>query len=504
MLSRFTKLAILFLVCGLLASSALLGQTSTQIARAIERLNKELQFTKELVQAFRNASAQDLVIRAEKLRDEALAAIRNNQPIIAANKIQAAFSNLEQAQKRTLAGPVNRWRSRLEELLQRAEHEVLGRRNKEAERVLRRAKENFSSAQNAITARRYAEALDHYQAAVEWAERSLQLVRNSDSNNDYADARRRFETLKDRAREMVDKSGNSAARRIYDQALRLFRSAEDALSSNRLQAAKQLYNQSILLLLRAIDLTRGDARVGRQDVDAGLDQLQQLIDRVQDALKGIRRAGPRRVFDRGLAYARQARAAAGQGKYDEALLRIELAENMLRRAEGMARQRGVTNRSNRVLQEIENTQAEISDARRNFGPDTPQDVEVLVKMAQFALDRADRAAKAGFSRVALESVLAAQRFLTKAARVRTSDAAPSISSSRLDVRMRQLDAAIAEAEDLIGIENPSWNRRLLQASKDIRQMAIESMEKGNMRAAEEAVEVALGLVRKSSKNISEN
>ncbi|MCG8605464.1 hypothetical protein MJD09_10765, partial [bacterium] len=344
MLSRPTRLPVLFLLFGLLISSALFGQTNTQIARSIERLNKELRFTKELVQAFRNASAQELVTRAQKLRNEALAAIRNNHPFLAANKIREAFTNLEQAQKRTLAGPVNRWRSRLEELLRRADHEVLGRHHKEAERVLRKAKENFSAAQNAINARRYAEALDHYQAAVEWAERALQLVRNSDLKSDYADARRRFETLRDRASEMVEKSGNPAARRIYDQALRLYRSAEDALSSNRLQAAKQLYNQSILLLLRAIDLTRGDIRVGRQDVETGLDQLQQFIDQVRDGLQGVRRPGARRLFDRGIAYARQARAAAAQGKYEEALLRMELAENMLRRAEGIVRQRGVADR----------------------------------------------------------------------------------------------------------------------------------------------------------------
>ncbi|MCG8605005.1 hypothetical protein MJD09_08415, partial [bacterium] len=152
----------------------------------------------------------------------------------------------------------------------------------------------------------------------------------------------------------------------------------------------------------------------------------------------------------------------------------------------------------------ENTQVEISEARKGLHRDTPQDVQVLIKMAQFALDRANRAAAGGFTRVALESVLAAQRFLTKAARVRTSETMPTVSSSRLDVRMRQLDAAIAEAEDLIGVESPTWNRRLLQSAKDIRLMAIDSMERGNIQAAEEAVEVALELVRKSVKNVSRN
>ncbi len=504
MRKRAAKLLLFLFFFSVLLNGHGFGQTHAEIIRGIERLNRELEFTKELVRSFNSSRAQQLVVQAEKLRDEAVAAANHSRPQIAVNKAKAAFALLEQAQKVTLQGPVNRWRSRLEELLRRADHEVLGRNLKEAERVLRKAKENRDAAERSIQRKQYRTALEHYQVAVQWAERAVDLVKNSDSNDEISQAKHRFELLRERAQNAIEKSGSTRAKRIYDQAVKMFRSAEQALNIGNQQAAKRLYNQSILLLLRAIDLTKGDAQAGRHQVGVALNRLKELVDNTKESLRGTKRPRARRLFERGRTYAREARAAADQGKNEQALWKIELAQNMLQRARRVAGNRSRPKISARISQEIEKTQEEIAEARSGLNSQAPQDAKVLLNMSEFALNRAEQAAASGFDRVALESILAAQRFLTKAEKVLQKREAPSIAPARLEIRIRQLDAAIAEAEDVIGAENQNWNRRLLQGAKDIRRMSIESKEKGNYRAADEGIQVAFELVRKSLKNVPRN
>lgn len=504
MRKRAAKLLLLLFCFTILLNSHGFGQTQAEIVRGLERLNRELEFTKELVRSFNSSRAQQLVVQAEQLRDEAVAAAHNNRPQIAVNKAKAAFALLEQAQRVTLQGPVNRWRSRLEELLRRADHEVLGRNFKEAERVLRKAKENRDAAERSIQRKHYRAALEHYQVAVQWAERAVDLVKSSDSSDEILQARHRFELLRQRAQHAIEESGGTRAKRIYDQAVKMFRSAERSLNTGNQQTAKRLYNQSILLLLRAIDLSRGDAPASRHQVGVALNRLKELVDNTKESLRGTKRPGARRLFERGRTYALEARAAADQGKNEQALWKIELAKNMLQRARRVAGDHSRPKISTRISQEIAKTQEEIAEVRSEINAQAPRDAEVLLNMSKFALSKAEQAAANGFDRVALESILAAQRFLTKAEKVLQKREASGVAPARLEIRIRQLDAAIAEAEDLIGAENQNWNRRLLQGAKDIRRMSIESKDKGNYRAADEGIKVAFELVRKSLKNVPRN
>ena len=47
-------------------------------------------------------------------------------------------------------------------------------------------------------------------------------------------------------------------------------------------------------------------------------------------------------------------------------------------------------------------------------------------------------------------------------------------------------------------------RQLLESAKDIRNLSLESFQKGNFRAANEGIQVAFGLIRKIMKNTSDN
>ena len=67
MRKRAAKLLLLLFCFTVLLNGNGFGQTRAEIIRGIERLNRELEFTKELVRSFNSSRAQQLVVHADKL-----------------------------------------------------------------------------------------------------------------------------------------------------------------------------------------------------------------------------------------------------------------------------------------------------------------------------------------------------------------------------------------------------------------------------------------------------
>ncbi|MFQ5771308.1 MAG: hypothetical protein ACE5HX_12270, partial [bacterium] len=481
MCKKFTKVFIVLVTCSLFTPNNSFSQTQNDLERGIEKLNVELAFAKELVGSFNNKQAQQLVNRAEQLRNEAVRAFKNHNFVVSGNKVKIAFSLLEQAVTITLDGPVRRWRSRLEELLRRADYEILGSQHKEAERILRNAKLNQEAAEKALRNKNVSKALEHYRVAVTLAERALDLVKNSNlsTRDKILEAQRKFEILRGRAQDLVEKSSNVRAKQIFAQAIKLSISAQEAIQNRNYQLANKLYNQGVLLLLRAMDLTKGQSLAAVNQVDRALIRLRELIDNSREIIQRTKRPRAKLLFERARKFANEAELAVNNGHSYKALWKIELAENMLKRARRIAENRSGPNISLKISQEITNTKLDISDVRRRVSVNSPKDAEVLISMSQFAINKAEQAVTAGFERFALEAVLAAQRFLTKAERLLQAQESSVISKDRIQIRLNQLDAAIAESESRIDRSKQDWNRRLLQGAKDIRQIAVASLQKGN-------------------------
>ena len=96
----------------------------------------------------------------------------------------------------------------------------------------------------------------------------------------------------------------------------------------------------------------------------------------------------------------------------------------------------------------------------------------------------------------MEGVLAAQKFLTRAERVLDSKQLSSISEDKIQIRLNQLDEAIGEAEGRVLDSRQDLYRQLLESAKDIRNLSLESFQKGNFRATNEGIQVAFELIEK--------
>lgn len=500
------KILLLLFVMNLTGTEFVSGQTRDDFTRVLQKLDDAIHRVRQLTTSFNHTRALELVERAQRLRNEAVTAAKNGHLAEAKAKFDLAFALLEQAAKLTLSGPIHRLRNQLEELLRQADDVVPRSRNKEAQRILNEAKKNRAAGEEAVASLRIQKATEHYRVGITLAERSITLVQHSPglTLDRILQEKRKFENLMERAREVVEHGSNDRAPQIFHQAINLAHSAEEAFRNGNIELAKRFYNQSVLLLLRAMDLASGESGATVNQAEAGLFRLRDHIGDVRDAI--TQSASPRasRLFERATRFANEAQSALHEDKSYEALWKIELAENMLKRAARLARNGNQPQLSRKISREIQNTAHEIAAVQSRVTPDSPKDAAVLLKMARLAVKRAEQAETSGMRRVALEATLAAQRFLTRAERVLDAKESGDYSGEQLRVRFNQLDAAIAESEERIVNSGQSWNLQLLQSAKDIRQMSYESYQNGNYTAANEGIQVSFELLRKSLKNVPKN
>jgi hypothetical protein len=495
-------LCVLFLFSEVEAQTPNLNQLRNQLAR----FDMELQRARDLIRSFDSRDAQTLLIEAENLRNQVADILNSNNPprdrlADAIRLLIEARLRLEKAVKFALDPTINRWRSRLEQLLQQAEQDVISNNQKEAERLLQLARQSRDAADQALANGEGFKALEHLRVAVKLAEQALDL--NTRKLDSFQEERQRFEILRERAREVVERTSDSRARIIFNQANKMAESALQAEQNRNAQLSRKFYNQGILLLLRAMDMAKGQTPEAADHADVEIARLRDTINNSSELVQ----SGPPRaqlVLERARRFAAEAELAVKEGRSSEAIWKIELAENLVNRARRMSGNRGDRKFANRITEEIENTHSDIVDMRADLALESSPDAEILVNMADLAITKAEQASASGLERFALEAVLAAQRFLTKAERILNRQDTNGFSRERVQARLTQLDDAIAEAESQVSSANDEWTRRLFLSAKDFRQLAGEALEKGNYLAADEVIQVAFDLLRKSLKNLPKN
>ncbi len=498
------KTTLVLIAFNLFQAQGVLAQDVERITRRIQRLNADIERVRELAVSFKSEKALELVMRAERERNSAVALAREGKFVQANARIGVANRLLEQAAKLLLGRPLRQMRSQVRELLRRADDTVPRSQNKQALRILNKAKQNRDAAERNVAEMKVERAVEHFRVAKTLAEQAIQMASQSPVNavDKIRDEKRKFEALKERARDAVDRSQNPQALRIFQQAVEISHKAEDALKSGHFETAKRLLNQSVLLLLRALDLASDNQDDLMTRAERALSNLQNLLNTADEAMSQNPGSGAQRLVQRAKRLEREANLALQNGSPNTALWKVDLAGRLLQRVRRLMRGGSGQRFDGRVAQELESGQADLAELESRLGPDAPRDAMVLLRMARFALDKAEQASRAGINRAALEGVLAAQRFMSKAERIATKNEAGGLASAQIEIRLHQLDAAISDVESRMSDVAPQWSVRLIESAKEIRQLAFDSFNSGNLNAANEAVQVSFELLRKSSKNIN--
>src|SRR3990172_2129898 len=397
MLKIITKSLVFLLLFQLFANQVVSAQKRDDLTRELQRLEREIERVGSVVALFNHEKATELVLRAKQLYDEAVDDAQNKRFAAAEIKIRAAFALLERAAKiaiDTFTGTINRLRSRLLELLRKADYLISKSNNKDAERLLNQAKKNQLAADDAVSAMKYARALEHFRVAVNLAEQCIKMLEKSPSNTTdvILDEKRKYENLLERAREIIENSQNSQAKQTYQNALIYAKDAENSYRNGRIVLARKLFNQSILLLLRAMDLASATTPAATDQTTDKFYRLRDMISQSRDEILQSNKPRAKLLFDRAVNLLNEAESAAREGRNQEAIWKVELAETFLRRAQRIIQTQPNEQLSDKITQEIANTKSDIATLRGEVDTDTSMDVQILLRMAEFSITKAEQAA----------------------------------------------------------------------------------------------------------------
>jgi hypothetical protein len=481
------------------------------VRRELERLDRLLETARQVVSAFENREARELILRAEALRKEAETHLspvrpRDEELLKALMLIRQAIDLTERAIKLGLEGPLTRLRNTVDDLMRRAEYAVIGSCNPEAERLLGEAKKNRAAAESVMNTQAPRRVFELYQISKTLTERALSLVEGRGSNvaTTVNRAKERFSHLDARAREAIETSKNPAALQVYQQAIKQARAAEEALQQCKLLIAQQLYFGATRLLLRAIDLALGGQNIpenARKEVAL----VQDLIEAADEETKDRADARSQVLLERARTLVREAEAAVEQKQYREVRWRIELARNFVDKA---MRGRGQTSESTQSFEQrcdemLQQLTQDIQEVGAKAREANQAEALQLVELATRAHQAAENACRQGQQtkklrhyRIAFQLIRTAHHFLLRAeSLLRDTSAISTPAREEVAQKLTQLDNALQEMSQAATEGGSELDQLFVQRAVELRDRARAALASGQLHVAAETIAVAFELIR---------
>ncbi len=403
-------------------------------------------------------------------------------------RLENADRLFDQTASKALEVLAKRFVNRLTSLMRQAESLVIGSKNKEAERLLQEARRYENQFRRAIQAQKLPEAIENYELATEFADRSIKIAQTRSADQERA----QFQALADRTKKAIESCDNPRAQNIYDRALRQFQKAEQAFREGDKLLAGQFYNGSIRLLLRAQDLCSNQQLQTRDLLKTELATVKELFrslrnrSQVMDSERGRQIVGS---IENNLVQIERdiqaQRVVAAKG-------RLKLVRNLIDNA---SRARGQTSLSaaSRIEAEIEQLKSALAAANDRISSDNA-DAKELLGLAQAALNRAEQAVRQGRARIAVQQVLVGQRFLTKAENKERGGrftVTETVASNKIARLKQMLDDATAKTA---GFESANA-LQLIRSAETILQQAREKFAGKQFFLAGELADVGMELLR---------
>ncbi|MDZ7261639.1 MAG: hypothetical protein ONB05_05990 [candidate division KSB1 bacterium] len=474
------------------AFSQILPRERVQLA--LERLDEQLTFAREMVLFFDGELAKDLLRRAEELREAAEINLNNGRLLLAMRRIKRAQEVIDQALKVSLEESAQKMR----ELLKRAQDIVPGSHHEEAERLLREAKDHQDKAIMAFRNQRTQEALEHYRQAVFLAEKSMELVQGKSRDNEkgFNEEKQRFRELLERAKEMVQASQNEEAKKVLRQAMKQAQETKEALDQGNFQLAIEGYHKATRLLLRAIDLAGGDVRNIEASAWNEVTVLEELIRSTQEKIEGSKNERALFLLERALILQQEAQQALAAKEYQVALRQAGLARNFMGRALRVLDTR-VPELKPRTEQELNQLQQDLKEIATKVKATPDKEAHQLIDLAQKNADLAEQACKNEKYQLARERIWVANRFLFTADVLALGSQQTEVVKDKIEARIQNFDDLLAGVKTQIENSHQELALELLQQAQAMRQEAEKALKDEHLNIAKECLDVALELIRKS-------
>ncbi len=505
MIKKVLKIFVLVFVAGVILTGTIAAQDpATPVLNSeLARLDRLLESARQVLRAYENKAGRDFLIKAEALRKEIDQKILQRKLREALLLIREATAFAERAIKLGLEGPVQRLRAQLEELLRRAETEVLNSGNREAQRLLQEAKKNRDLGDQAGRLQNL-KAVEYYQIAIALAERALKLAGGGASSSPAEllnRAREYYANLEAQARESLRNCPNPAAQRLYHQAQKQIQSAEESFRRGEFVLAQQFYNGATRLLLRAIDLCRPQGAQNAETLKKDLQVLRENINTAEEqAGSGDPRA--RALLDWAQRLALEAEAAITTQQPLRALRRLERARFLVEKARRNANAAPVDFKQQCEL-ELQQLRNDLNAADEEIQAAENPEAQSLMDLARKAQAEAERACgRAGSSLHALAAfrmmLRMGHQFLLQAESL-SQDGSANIARNVLQQRLKELDATIIEVRSSVPGEQSGFAQILVVQAAGLRDRAQAAYQRGYFVVAMETSGMALDLLREALK-----
>jgi len=372
------------------------------------QLKRELGMARYLLQQHADVQAEAWIRQAEKLQKEMQRYLANRRLVPARKAGLRAHELATQAIRKLSRLAFQQLDLQVADLLARARNIVPGNGNNEAERLLKKAVGNQQKARHEQRNEQFRKAFELLRTANFQVERSLLLTESAvdDIDAKIRQEQRLFQNLLARAEALLAACDNAQAQKLYRQVTDQRPQIERLIDENRKEEALDSYYQSTRLLLRAIDLCKDADMSPREHAQYEIATLADLLDRA----KGREGApGPERkkAFKQAFLLKEKADIAFANQDYDLALQQARQANSLL--SERQASPPG-RRRENRLQQELVRLRVEVNKAKNAT---SAGDIRkgALVSAAGICMQDADDFLQRGDKNLALQSILAGNRFL---------------------------------------------------------------------------------------------
>lgn len=499
-------------VISLLLISSLAGAAFAQaelgLRSELERLKALLATAAEVVQAFGGEEARKLLVEAEMQRQNAEQAFGERRWREAKARMLEARRLAEAAMELALRVPVQLLRTQLDELMRRAESEVIGSGNREAERLVQEARKNQQLGERALQDRSV-RGVEQYRLAIALLERALRLVHGSAVASPPGEraerARQYLAELAQRAQEGLQQCRRPMARQVYEQGLKQSRLADEAFRRGEYLRAEKFFNGATRLFLRVIDLCPAATAVSESD------RLRRELNKLHEALATAEggsvtmssRPGAAVLLDQARKLSREAEEALTQQRYHQAARFIESGRNLI----ALATHSGNLPATDFVKQ----CEAELAQLH-NDGEIAAAEVEAssndearsLLELARRATATAERICQR--PQHTLRSAAAfrlmvrvAEKFLLQAETLLQSTSAAAPNQETLRQRLQELEATLHEVSSNLQGDESGFAQILVEQATAMRRRAQTAYDAGQLYVARETAALAFELLREALK-----
>ncbi len=327
----------IFLMLAALTINNAEAQQNSQIHRDFKQLKTHLTKIWHLVQNYNNENAKQLMAQAKEHMDSAEDYIYRRTDLTLKERIIGARNEMVKARakgnlaaKIVLKQPVQRLKTQLDDLINRADIEFTKNYNDEVQYLISQAKKFRGRAYDALTREQIAKAQEFYRVAFFFANKALDIMHRKEGNIDsqITELRSNLQLLINQTEEIISNKDNRLFSNMLEEAKKHLSEATHMYESGKEQLALRRFRLIEKLLYRIIDQVDRKSLTVENRSENDLYSLKALLDALETEAGDITNDRVKLFLSKAQKFYREAKQAFESGKYKKAQMKISLSQRL--------------------------------------------------------------------------------------------------------------------------------------------------------------------------------